>query len=326
MITQFPFLIKFQAVIAATNLSEISKQQYQSRLKRLTDITKHDIDWVLINCDKTLELLQQDDKTEPQTLKSFTNSVLAVFKYTQGLKQKYKKYYLCWSKARKDIDAIATEKYKNIQPSDKQIENYVPWADIIATRDQLPHNSNTYLLLSLYTMIPPGRADFNNVKILYKQPTEAQIRQQPNYLIINDQYTKLVFNEFKTKSKKIQTYENILPDRLVTVILNSLKHQPRDFLVVSPRNGKPYLKPKTFTTYIDRMLHKLFHKNVTINTLRHSFIMSLDFNKLTPKEKEHIAYLMMHSVSTQDTYRFAMPAKANNQQQDKLCTITCTQP
>lgn len=319
-----PFLTRAQSIIASTDLSDESKNQYQSRLKRLTDITKHDIDWILLNCEKTLVCLEKDNKTEPQTIKSFINAVLAVFKYTKGFQEKYKKAYQCWSNARKENNIKANEKYVNITPSDRQIENYIPWKDILTVRDGLQKDTVDYLLLSLYTMIPPCRADFDHVRILYKQPNEEQTLLQPNYLLITDEYMKLVFNEFKTKkSKNIKTYENILPDELVKVIQNSLKEKPRDFLIVSNKTGLPYKNSKSFTTYLDRTLFKIFKKHVTINTLRHSFIMSLDFNKITPKEKEHIAYLMMHSVSTQDTYRFIMPAKANELHKDKLCTVTC---
>jgi len=50
-------------------------------------------------------------------------------------------------------------------------------------------------------------------------------------------------------------------------------------------------------------LKKLFNKPLTISLIRHSYINSLDFNKLSVIEKENIAKDMAHTVNTQDRYR-----------------------
>ena len=197
-----PFLTKFQKIIGETDeLSQISKYSYQTRLKKLTDITLHDIDWILKNCNKTLELIEKAGVTEPQTFKSYINAVLACFKYS-NLQDTHKKAYECWTKTRIKVNSIAQEKYENLQASPKQIEVYVPWNEIIETRDKLNNDSDEYLLLSLYTMIPPSRADFNNTRIFKKEPSLSQKEKQNNYLIVQGDYMKLVFNEFKCKRIK----------------------------------------------------------------------------------------------------------------------------
>jgi hypothetical protein len=313
----FPFLAKFQTIIdKSQDLSDISKQQYKSRLKKLTDMTQHDIDWVIQHCEETLDFITKAGRDEPQTIKSYINAVLAVYRYTSGLRNKYKTSYKCWSDKRREVSSITNEKYDNLQASEKQIEVYIPWQEIIDTRDKLPRDSDAYLMLSLYTMIPPCRADFNNVRIVYnKEPIE----QTNNYLFITKDYMKLVLNEFKSKSKSISSYENILPENLEKVIRDSLITKPRDYLVVSPRTGQPYQKAHSYTVYFDRLLHKTFGKNITINTLRHSFINSLDFNQITPTEKQRIANQMMHSISMMDRYRLFIPTAGKQ----KMCTIIC---
>lgn len=320
---QKPFLSKFKDIIDNTDLSEVSKSNYKYRLERLTVLTNHDIDWVLANCKKTIEILRASNITEPQSLKAMMNAVLAVFKHTKGLRESKQKAYTCWVTNFKEVNDKASEKYERIEASARQIEAYVPWAEIIQKRDKLDKTSQEYLILCLYTMLPPARADLNKVRIIKENKvTEALTQQYPNHLIIMRNGMKLVYNEFKTKSKKLQRYEKVLPDNLVIVIKDSLKRQPRDFLVVSS-DGEPYHKANSFTQHVKRVLYKVFKKNMSINTLRHSFVNSVDMNRITPREKEELARDMMHSPAMFDRYRLSIAAKDSDDGKAKVCEVVC---
>lgn len=319
-----PFLIKFKDIIDKTELSETTKHNYKYRLERLTTLTNHDIDWVISNCPKTLAILKEKGVTEPQSVKAMINAILTLFKHTKDLKENKKKAYTCWINHFKEVNEKAEQKYETIQPSAKQIDAYVPWSEIIQKRDQLDKDSEEYLILCLYTMLPPARADFNKVKIFRDNaPTSIETKEYPNHIIITSKYMKLVYNEFKTKSKKLQMYEKQLPDNLTQVIKNSLKRHPRDFLVVSDKTGEPYHKPNSFTQHVKRILFKVFKKQMSINTLRHSFVNSVDMNQITPQAKEQLAREMMHSTDMFDRYRLAIPAKESKDGKAKVCEVVC---
>ena len=315
-----PFLQQFQNVIdASSKLSDISKKTYKDRLRRLTTITKHDVDWIISHCKETYESIQH---YQLQTQKGYINSVLALFKYTKNLKNKHPKTYTCWYKLFMKVHNKSEEKYNNMEPSERQKSVYVPWVDIVKKRETLPKTSLEYLLISLYTMIPPSRADMNMIKIYYNNdPIDNS--KFPNYLVINANNMKLVYNEFKSKSRRIQKYEKILPKNLEDVIRQSLKHQPRDFLIVSPRTQKPYDHAGSFSVLFGRILEKVFNKKVTINTLRHSFVNSLDMNKLTPLEKEILSKDLMHSKETMDKYRLSVPGSKSSSGKDQICEVVC---
>jgi hypothetical protein len=299
-----PFLTKFKLVIDQTDLSELSKTSYKYRLERLVTLTKKDVDWILLNCKKTLQVLKENNIVEPQTVKSMMNAVLTLFKHTKGLKERKPKAFTCWTEHFKEVNEKAQEKYENIKASPRQIEAYVPWDKIIETRDNLDKTSQEYFILCLYTMIPPARADFNKVRIIKENKiTDKFVKEFPNYLVLQSTGMRLVYNEFKTRSKRKQVYDEVLPYELVNVIKESLKRQPRDFLVVST-TGEPYHKPNSFSQHVKRVLCKVFNKNMSINTLRHSFVNSVDMNKITPMEKARISKLMMHSPHMFDRYRF----------------------
>lgn len=324
MTTNKPFLKKFKEIIKSTDLSKSSKDNYIYRLERLVKLTNKDVDWIINNCSTTLEILHKNKINEPQSIKAMMNAILTLFKHTKNLREKHKKSYTCWVNHFKEVNAKTEEKYDKIQPSQKQIDAYVSWNEIIEKRDKLDKDSNEYLILCLYTMIPPARADFNKVKIFKTETiTQKDIRDNPNYLVITPKYMKLVYNEFKTKSKKLQLYEKYLPDELIKVIKRSLDKHPREFLVVSDKTGEPYHKTNSFTQYVKRVLFKVFEKKMCINTLRHSFVNSVNMNTITPKEKEELAKEMMHSPEMFDRYRLSIPNNESVDGKQKICEVTC---
>jgi hypothetical protein len=313
------YLAQFEKVIDRSPLSDVSKKTYKARLRRLTTITKKDVDWIIMHCKETYDLLS---KYSVETIKGYVNTVLTLFKHAPILKTKKKHVYRCWYKVFDEIAAKANEKYNNMQASDRQKDSYVSWAEIITKRDSLVNKSSQdYLLLCMYTMIPPSRADMNMIKIYDKDPEDT--KTYPNYMVVYNDKIKLVYNEFKSKSKRLQRYEKILPAHLETVVRKSLTANPREFLIVSPRTGLPYHNACSFSKYFDRLLEKHFKKKVTINTLRHSFVNSLDMNKLTPGEKDIIARDLMHSKDTMDKYRLSVSAQDSNTGKAKICEVVC---
>jgi len=298
----YPYLVQFSKVIDSTNLSDLSKKAYKDRLKRLTVMMNHDVNWIVMHCQETYESIKH---YQWQTQKAYINSILTLFRYTKDLKKKYMKTYNCWYNIFLKVNHKTEEKYLTMTASDRQKQAYVSWPDIIKTRDQLDKDSMQYLLLCMYTMIPPSRADMNAIKIYY-DVKDIDTKKYPNYLLISKDEIKLIYNEFKSKSRRLQKYEKILPSNLEDIIRKSLSVHPREFLIVSPRTNQPYHNVGSFTRYFDRLLEKIFKKRVTINTLRHSFVNSLDLNKLTPLEKEIISRDLMHSKDTMDKYRLAI--------------------
>ena len=319
-----PFLTKFKDIIDKTDLSESSKNNYKYKLERLTILTNKDVDWILSNCKKTLRILEENDINKPQSVKAMINTVLTVYKHTKGLRESKQKAYTCWIENFKQVNEKVQEKYEKIEASERQIEAYVPWKEIIKTRDELDKTSQEYFILCLYTMLPPARADFNKVRILKENKVnDTLIKEYPNHLIIMSKGMKLVYNEFKTRSKKLQQYEKILPDELVSVIKESIKRNPRDYLVISDKTGEPYHKANSFTQHVKRVLYKVFGKSMSINTLRHSFVNGVDMNTITPLEKARLAKEMMHSPEMFDRYRLSIPAKDSDDGKAKVCEVVC---
>ena len=316
---EFPYLHRFVDVIKNTKkLSDVSKTNYIKRLTFLTSLTGKDINWVIDNCKKTMAMMK--DKSF-ETKKAYTNAILTLFKYTKNMRALKSKQYDCWFKHFQEVNQITESKYDNIEASDRQIKSFVPWAEVLERREGLDKSTDAYMILCLHTMIPPSRADMNKIKILKSAPSDKEISKQPNYLIVENGGKKmtLVYNEFKSKGRSIPKYEKELPEELVKVINDSLKRNPREYLIVSPRTNGPYDNVNTYTKYIHDVFSKIFGKKVTFNTLRHSFVNTLDFNALTPGERDAIARDLMHSERTMQRYKLKIP----NEPKYKNCQLVC---
>lgn len=287
-----------QGIIDA-DLSDVSKRVYMERLKRLIEQLNTDIFTIISQPGKTLTWIRKT-YTSPATQKSYISAVLGVFRHNKGLKEQKQRAYEEWYQAFKTTHEEIDAKYKRNEPNEKQIEGYVRFEDIVAKRDVLEEGSDERLLLSLYTFIPPLRCDFNAVRIVTTDEEHAKSNTE-NVLILNEKSKSatLKLHEFKTAT--VMSYEKELPSALVEEIMASLHKNPREYLF-QDRSRKPY-RASSFNKWANRTLLRLFGKNLTISLIRHSYINSLDFNKLTVEEKENIAKDMAHTVGTQDRYR-----------------------
>lgn len=319
---EHPYLVRFTNIIKNNkNLSDVSKTNYTKRLNHLVNVTGKDVNWIVDNCIKTMGFLKGKSF---ETKKAYINSILTLFKYTANMKSLKSKQYDCWFKQFHKINEITESKYDNIEASEKQLESHIDWKDILQIRDKLAKDSESYLILCLYTMIPPSRADMNNIKILKAFPGQDDVKKQPNYLVWKDDSMTLVYNEFKSKGRSIPKYEKELPLELVEVIRTSLTNKPRDYLIISPRSGGPYLNVNSYTKYVHDMWSRVFKKKVTFNTLRHSFVNTLDFNGLTPGERDAIARDLMHSERTMQRYKLRLPVSVPGESSSvKKCRVVC---
>lgn len=238
----------------------------------------------------------------------YVTALKSLFQEAPGLKQKYPEIFMKWDEIHKEVRAPINAKYQSNKPTERQEEAYVSFDELERKRDSLEIGSDARLLLSLYTLVPPLRSDYNLVAI-YKNDKDIKY---DNYLILNKNPYLVI-----TKYKTAKTYKDIkiyLPKKLVKEIKESLKLKPREFIFVQ-KNGKPYEKSNTFNRWANRTLKSLFDKkNISLSTLRHIYITRRDL-KLEEKsglERNKIAQIMGHSVGTQQNYLWHTYEKEKN--------------
>jgi hypothetical protein len=284
--------------IDTSKLSELTKNQYASKAVKLMDIFKKSLSAVIQDAETSIEKLKEL-YTNKKTLKGYIAFIQTVFKYNPEFKSKHKDAYQKWDEMFKTTLTEVMDGLKENKPSEKQREGFVEYKDIRARVDTLPKGSEDRLIVALYGMMPPLRADFNDVVVYRTKPKKSSTM---NYIVLNKTKRKgnLYLNEYKTAKTYGQIDREFGAD-LYQEITDSLAHNPRTYLFES-KDGQPY-EPNTFTKFINRRLKTIFGKPLTISLIRHSFINSIDMNRLTVKQKEELAHDMGHSVGTQDLYR-----------------------
>jgi len=288
----------FIGIIEGSELSPVTKTGYCNRIRYMCASLKADFFSIVKDYKKSIAWIEANYENATSK-KTYLSTALSAFRHCEGLKEQLPAAYKAWFDAFSRMDKAVEERYKRNEPSEKQAEGYVPFGDIEKKRDELEEGTEERLLLGMYTWIYPLRADFNYVRI-YSGATVPS-HHVPNYLHMATKGCTLVLSEYKTSSTH-GVFKKVLPDVLCKEIRASLDKRPREWLFVTS-DGKPFEKANSYNRYANRMLARLFGKPLTLSLIRHSFIDTLDFNKLTIAEKEEIALEMRHTTRMQDQYR-----------------------
>tara|TARA_R110001592_G_scaffold74584_1_gene226532 strand:+ start:2740 stop:3705 length:966 start_codon:yes stop_codon:yes gene_type:complete len=157
-----------------------------------------------------------------------------------------------------------------------------------------------YMVGSLYTLIPPVRNDYAQMKVLpfktYNKLDESNLKDN-NYLVIVSKSKKFFsFGAYKT-SEVYGVKISQIPPSLNKIINIWLTHQTTDYFLNNSKN-----EPIT-DNGLTKLINKVFSptgKKIGSTMLRHIYLS----DKYEPlnAEKAADAEAMMHSVSTQNDY------------------------
>jgi hypothetical protein len=226
---------------------------------------------------------------------------------------KYKEYF---DKLRVSADAQATSQ----SISDDKSENYVPWDKIeLAMReamiDTYPENNKItkeeYLMMCLYTRIPPVRNDYAEMVVCMGFEKIPPI--PGNYLLIWDSHTnnrisptskmKFVFGDYKTFKaygwKEFVVEETMLKMALIKHILYRQDVVDRKDCFTLFNTTKD-----AFAKKLQSLFERYAGKPVGIDLLRRAYITKFieEQNPSIAKKKE-LAEQMLHSYVVQEIYR-----------------------
>lgn len=201
-----------------------------------------------------------------------------------------------------------TELYKKQNEQDSkqkltanQEKNFVKWDEIVAVQRALASKENKtpaemkqYLVVSLYTLQAPVRADYGEMQVFTRQSR----KRKGNELIWNKANPMFVFRDYKTA----KTYGEVriaISKPMRAVIRNwfaSLGGTPKYLLGDTPSN------PNTFAVYVQDTFRKYTGKDVGVSLLRHSYITHIFPSLHTIEQKQAVATRMLHSRELQEKY------------------------
>lgn len=306
------------------SLSQSSLDTYTGRMMTMIDLMKFRSPMqILKNPVAVLKKLKSIYGVDSSTMGNLVTAVLAVFRRNERLRCGLGEAFDTWRKAHKALKDNEKDRYKQNEPTAAQAKNYVSFAEIEQKLKDLEQDPKTFtdakqhmqfLLLHVLNGLTPKRADLGYVRILTESdlmelngPDEVLDRvQKANYILLRPgSQPRLIMNAFKT-SKTYSRIEEDLPPRLTKALLVSLKLFPRNFLFISPKTWKPYIKSNSYAQFVRRTFQELFDgRSAGVTMARHAYINErIDFNKLSIAEREAIAKQMGHSIGMQSIYKW----------------------
>jgi integrase len=243
-----------------SHLSESSLNTYTSTLRNLFYKIYGNENFDINKFNDSKNILKYLEKVEPNKRKSILSSLYVltqnkdfqnkmnadISSYNENIKMEIKdpKQEQYW---------ISKEELENVYQREKSKALFLLKKKNL-TQDDLNEIQN-YILLSLYTLIPPRRStDFTELKI-------KNISPDNNYIDKN----KFIFNTYKTaKFYGVQT--ETIPKELMSILKKWLKINQTDYLLFDSKGGK--MTPSKLT----RKLNKIFGKNISTSALRHFYI------------------------------------------------------
>jgi integrase len=289
-------------------ITESSIKTYISNLRKLNDNKEIKNLNYLKDPEKILNKIKDFKET---TQRNYIISICAILKEFDG-KKTYDKYYDILKKMNKNYE----DKQKKNEMTETQKKNFIEWDEVIKKQKELenkvrefkPSDKITedkynilldFVLISLYTLIPPRRnKDYLEMRVV-NDKKEAEDNKY-NYYVIDD--NEMIFNNYKTSNTegglKIE-----VPTELQKILLYyyniGCKLNKGD-------KENNYLLKKYNGTRLDKMnsitlrLNKIFGKNISSSMLRHIYLSSKYGNTLDDMKKD--SKMMSHNIEMQKDY------------------------
>jgi len=295
-------------------LSESTIKLYIRNIRKLNNEQPYKTLKFLFDVPHIMTLLE---KYKPNTVRNYVISITAVLGLEKD-KRGVKKAYDAWSKLLNDTNkTLKAEEAKN-EMTETQKENWIDWTDVERLRDELREAIDSeiakkrqpkhlmllhYIILCLYTMIPPRRNEYSNMLVVKKVPDGDT---ENNYYEIDTQ--RFILNSYKTakvdKRKNGTTVGTIIeiPKELQDALALYLRFHPtwkkKDAvpLLVKDAKGTPFNHVNDLT----KILNSIFGKRVGSTMLRHSYLSS-KYGKMREEQKND-SKMMGHSTEVQQTY------------------------
>lgn len=224
---------------------------------------------------------------------SSTRSVLTALRklypdnpeFIAEMKKRYQTY--------KDID-------EKQEPTEKQEENFVSWDNIIDFRDQYytEMSATQRLLLALYTMIPPVRADYTPMKVVSLKPKKYE--DGMNYLVWNAR-PHFIFHAYKTHYKYGDKVFAIPPPLKKEISKYFAAVPTQRYLFESESEPWPASR---LALEVRRIFQKYHSLDTGINLIRHAYLTKYHAGQKPLSELKKTSDAMMHGPMLSQAYRF----------------------
>jgi integrase len=313
-------------ILTCDKLGETSKRLYYSRLKQWLEIVNAkanakantkaslplDLAYIIQNPEIACQLLKDNIKTPSvATLHTYYSAIVAFLHHCDTLAPTPKELKEKWRRIQGENWELRP-KYDGKPINEKQeiVANSLTWADVIKRRDMLEYGSIAHLLLSMYTYLPPVRADYYCVEIIGSTGTSTGTTMPTtcNYLTIDQEkgIMELHIGEFKTAKRYGEILHTIKKDEpLYKIIMESLRRSPRKYLFTMPSRPKEPFDRHGFIVWTSGLLRKIFENvPMSLTDFRHLHNSTIDYTNTPANQLEKLGKQMGHSMEMQKKYQW----------------------
>lgn len=287
-------------------LAEKTKLNYDGANRRLATALKVDTltPEILSDSKKVIDAIESITKKDGTPLgteakKGHLNAVMSLLPKSSELwnaySEKVRSYY-------KIINDIAMKQ----ELTEREATKWLSWEDILAARDKLaalrlPENPDFFfqyqdwVILCLYTMVPPLRVDYSPMRVVEELPQE-----KGNFLVLSPTKNCFVLQEYKTAG----TYgrqEFDIPAELLDVLYEWVVFNPTGWLLIK-NDGEPY-SDYNLSQRVGRIMERLTGKTCGITMFRHAYKTFTHKGEPTLVAAGEEARRMLHSPQMAQQYR-----------------------
>ena len=271
----------------------------------------HNMKWLHENADKLLAKLKKVENLHTQ--RNLLAAAIVGLEIANNTKKK--ESYV------KQI-GVLNEKFRDRAQSgemtEKQVAKYVNWKSILRLRRLLTRTVNLgkyysrkklsknefvtmqqNLVLHLYTVLPPVRNDWSDVRFLSEAEWDSlanEEKKSSNNLVMARGGYRMYWAKYKTV-KKHGVLMQVVPKGLQTLLKKHIKflklHFPDNEFLILSRSGEP-LSRNGLTKFLQRLFYKHFRKKISTSALR-SIFLTHRFDKKELEQQREIAIAMHHT-------------------------------
>lgn len=201
----------------------------------------------------------------------------------------------------KTLSIEQEEGYLDNVKSDKDKDNWLDMEGIIAKREQLISSEGlayqNYLILSLYTLLPPLRNDYANILIRENMKGNCDDIEDKTHNYISIKTSQLLLCDYKT-SKHYGVKSIDIPQELMKIITQWITIKKglnikNDYLLINSK------LEKMSKNNLTKVINKIFHPKKISTTLLRKIYLSHKYPVTnTFREMQNDSYVMGHSIET----------------------------
>lgn len=286
-------LIKFKP-----DLKESSIENYLSTLKLLSkylNIKKFNLKY-LKDYESIIDFLDNKSNFSIPTKRNYITPILVVIKmenFSDKIQKAYSDYHI-------ELTNKQNETYYDNLKNEKETHNWISLDEIKSKIVLLSKTKDLwtfqhYLILNLYTLLPPIRNDYAGEMFFYKTDKNDD---NCNKIILSKK--QMILCNYKT-TNKYGTKIIDLPEELLSILEQwynlrekVLSFQPK-YLLIKQTNPSEYMSKNLLT----KTLNKIFYPKKISTTILRKVYLSEKYPVInTYREMKNDAYIMGHDINT----------------------------